>query len=56
MDISYKKAYLENLPVNNCTTFDELTPNAVFERVVLDLATEAGRQEARTTSQIFMSF
>tara|TARA_R110000851_G_scaffold204995_1_gene356928 strand:- start:1624 stop:6015 length:4392 start_codon:yes stop_codon:yes gene_type:complete len=56
MDISYKKAYLENLPVNNCTTFDELTPNAFFERVVLDLATEAGRQEARTTSQIFMSF
>ena len=55
MDISYKKAYLENLPVNNCTTFDELTPNAFFERVVLDLKGLVQNQ-VTSTSQIFMRF
>lgn len=55
MDISYDKSYLQD-QVDNCTTFDELTPNAFFERVVLDLSTQAGEQESFATSQIFMSF
>ena len=54
MDISYDKSYLQD-QVDNCTTFDELTPNAFFERVVLDLTNQAA-QERFATSQLFMSF
>ena len=55
MDISYKKSRLEDR-VDNCTTFDELTPNAYFERVVLDLSNQAGGQESKAISQVFLSF
>ena len=55
MDISYKKSNLEDR-VDNCTTFDELTPNAFFDRVVLDLSNQQGQQDSVATSQVFMSF
>jgi len=50
MDISYEESYLEDA-VENCTTFDDLTPDAKFKRVVLDL-----NQEGSANSRVFLCF
>ena len=50
MDISYEESYLEDA-VENCTTFDDLTPDAKFKRVVLDL-----NQEGNANSRVFLCF
>jgi len=40
--------------VDNCTTFDELTPNAFFDRVVLDLSTSG--IDSQAIASISLSF